>query len=162
MRRAIVHTPAMDERDAFLRVRDEGHRTTMTYKQFADDSVDGAKEYEVEVSDFETALKMLKAAGLPHDAYQETYRENWRLGDTEIMLDEWPWLNPFMEIEGASESELRNVAVQLGLSWKHAIFGGVANAYAVQYPNIGDAGKREINKWRTIKFDDAPPELLRK
>lgn len=160
MRRAIIHTPAMDEKDAFLRVRDEGHRTTMTYKQFADDSVDGAREHEVLVSDFDTALKLLDTAGLRYDAYQETCRENWRLGEVEIMLDEWPWLNPFIEIEGPSEEAIKRVATVLGLDWDDAVYGGVANAYAEQYPHIGEAGKRAINKWRTIKFDDAPPYLL--
>jgi len=160
MRRAIIHTSAMDERDAFLRVRDEGHRVTMTYKEFANDSVDGAKEHEIVVSDFDETLKLLAAAGLQYDAYQETYRENWRLGDVEIMLDEWPWLDPFIEIEGPDENSIRIAAEVLGLDWQKAVFGGVANAYAEQYPHIGDEGKREINKWRIIKFEDAPPVLL--
>ncbi|MNT60176.1 hypothetical protein D3C72_1977360 [compost metagenome] len=78
------------------------------------------------------------------------------------MLDEWPWLAPYMEIEGPSEEKVKNVAEQLGVAWEDAVFGGVANAYALQYPHIGEAGIQEINKnWPVIKFDTAVPDLLK-
>lgn len=161
MRRVVFHSDDMEAKRAFVRVRDEGYRVTMTYKQFDADTVDGAKEYEIEVSDFNTAIALLDAAGIAHDTFQESRRENWRLGDVEIMLDEWPWLAPYMEIEGLSEERVRSVAEQLGFAWEDAVFGGVANAYANQYPHIGEAGVQEINKnWPVIKFDDLPPKLL--
>lgn len=161
MRRVVVHTPEMNEKDAFVRVRDEGHRVTMTYKQFDADSIDGAKEHEIIVSDFDGAVALLDAAGLTHDTYQESKRENWRFGDVEIMLDVWPWLRPYIEIEGPDETSVRSVADKLGLAWGDAVFGGVANAYLLQYPHIGDEGRREINgNWPMIKFSDPLPELL--
>jgi adenylate cyclase class 2 len=161
MRRVVVHTQGMTANNAFLRVRDEGHRTTMTYKQFDSDSVDGAKEYEVEVSNFDEAIKILSASGLQYDTYQESKRENWRLGDVEIMLDEWPWLNPYIEIEGQSEQAIKNVATKLGFEWSNAVFGGVANVYKKQYSHIGEEGNRIINQeWPIIKFNDPKPELL--
>ena len=161
MRRVVVHTPEMTIKNAFLRVRDEGYRTTITYKQFDGDTVDGAKEHEVEVSSFDEAINILSASGLTYDTYQESKRENWRLGDVEIMLDEWPWLNPYLEIEGASEEAIKEVAKLLGFEWSDAIFGGVANVYKKQYPHIGDEGNRIINQeWSTIKFGDPVPELL--
>ena len=161
MRRVVIHTNDMTDKNAFVRVRDEGHRTTITYKQFDSDSVDGAKEHEVEVSNFDEAVAILSSAGLKHDTYQESKRENWRLGDVEIMLDEWPWLNPYIEIEGPSEVAIKTLAEQLGFSWSDAVFGGVANIYAIQYPHIGEDGVRTINQsWPTIKFDDPAPEML--
>ena len=161
MRRVVIHTPDMTKKNAFVRVRDEGYRTTMTYKQFDHDSVDGAKEYEIQVDNFDTAVSLLGASGLKYDTYQETKRENWRLDNTEIMLDEWPWLNPYIEIESRDESMVKDIALKLGFSWKEAIFGGVANAYQKQYPHIDDAGKDEINqKWSIIKFDEPAPGLI--
>ena len=161
MRRVVIHSPAMTEKNAFVRVRDEGDRVTITYKQFDQDTVDGAKEYEVAVEDFDTAVNIFTAAGLEYDTYQETKRENWKLGDVEIMLDEWPWLNPYIEIEAATEADVRRVADLLELNWDSAVFGGVANAYKEQYPFIGDAGIDTINKnWPLIKFDIAPPDLI--
>jgi adenylate cyclase class 2 len=162
MRRVVIHTPEMTTKNAFLRVRDEGYRTTITYKQFDGDTVDGAKEHEVEVSSFDEAINILSASGLAYDTYQESKRENWRLGDVEIMLDEWPWLNPYIEIEGKSEQAIQEVAQLLGFEWSDAVFGGVANVYKKQYPYIGDEGNRIINQeWPTIKFNDPAPDLLR-
>lgn len=162
MRRVVVHTPEMTTKNAFLRVRDEGYRTTVTYKQFDDDTVDGAKEHEVEVNNFDETINILSASGLIYDTYQESKRENWRLGNVEIMLDEWPWLNPYLEIEGKSEEAVKEVARMLGFDWTEAIFGGVANVYKNQYPHIGDEGNRIINQeWSTIKFEDPMPELLK-
>lgn len=161
MRRVVFHSDDMEARRAFVRVRDEGHRVTMTYKQFDADTIDGAKEHEIEVSDFDTAVALLDAAGIAHDTFQESRRENWRLDDVEIMLDEWPWLAPYMEIEGLSEERVKSVAEWLDFAWEDAVFGGVANAYAVQYPHIGEAGIQEINRnWPVIKFDDPSPKLL--
>jgi len=38
--------------------------------------------------------------GLRQKAYQETRREVWKINDEiEIMLDEWPGISPFIEIE---------------------------------------------------------------
>lgn len=161
MRRVVVHNSAMTAKNAFLRVRDEGHRVTMTYKQFDADSIDGAKELEVVVSDFDTMVAALDASGLKHDTYQESKRENWRVGGVEIMLDEWPWLNPYVEIESSNERAVRQTAEKLGLSWDAAVFGGVANVYLAQYPHIGDKGRRMINEnWPIIKFDGPRPPLL--
>lgn len=90
MRRVTIDSPAMKQKDAFVRVRDEGDRTTLTYKQFDQLSVDGAKEFEVTVSDFEETVQLLAAAGLPHKSFQESRRETWELDHVEFMIDEWP------------------------------------------------------------------------
>ena len=161
MRRVVIHTPDMTKKNAFVRIRDEGSRTTVTYKQFDEDSIDGAKEHEVEVSDFDTAIKIFTAAGLEYDSFQESRRENWKLGDTEIMLDEWPWLNPYIEIEGPSETSVRDLAAKLGFSWADAVFGSVTNAYLAQYPHIGEDGATAINQnWPVIAFSEPKPDLL--
>lgn len=55
------------------------------------------------------------------------------------MLDEWPWLQPYIEIEGNSEEAIKAFADKLGLSWKDAYFGDVMVAYRAQYPQITDA-----------------------
>ena len=162
MRRVVIHNQTMSSKNAFVRVRDEGYRATMTYKQFDADTVDGAKEYEVTVSDFDAAIAILDAAGLTYDTYQESKRENWRLKGIEIMLDEWPWLNPYIEIEGGAEKAVKSAAEILGLKWGDAVFGGVANVYQLQYPHIGEEGKYIINNnWPVIKFIDPLPALLK-
>lgn len=161
MRRVVIHTPEMSEKNAFIRIRDEGHRTTMTYKQFDSDSVDGAKEHEISVSDFDEAVSILAKGGLEYDVYQESKRENWLVDGVEIMLDEWPWLNPYIEIEADSEAKLQEVAKLIGMNWDEAVYGGVANVYRLQYPFIGEEGINVINhEWTMIKFNDPLPALI--
>lgn len=160
-KRVVIHTREMSEKNAFVRVRDEGSKVTITYKQFNNDSVDGAKEIETTVSNFNTMVDLLSAAGLPYDVYQESKRETWRLGEAEIALDEWPWLNTYIEIEAPSEEAVKKTAISLGLNWEDAVFGGVANLYRHQYPHIGDSGIDVINyEWKSIKFDTIPPKLI--
>ena len=75
MRRVTIDSPKMKQNKGYLRVRDEGDRVTMTYKQFNKSSVDGAKEYEVSVDNFEETIAILEAAGLPYTSFQESKRE---------------------------------------------------------------------------------------
>lgn len=161
MRRVVIHTDDMSERSAFVRIRDEGYRVTITYKEFKNDTVDGAVESEIVVDNFDNAVKIFSGAGLDYDTYQESIRENWQLDGAEIMLDKWPWLDEFIEIEAVSVEEVRKLAGLLGLSWSSAIFGGVANVYRAQYTYIGDDGIDEINHgWSTMRFNDPKPSLL--
>lgn len=160
MRRAIIDNPAMKQKNAFLRVRDEGDKITLTYKQFNDLSVDGAKEYEIVVSDFQATIELLRSAGLPYRSFQESKRETWKFGDAEIVLDEWPWLNPYVEIEGNSEAHVREISEQLGFAWENAIFGDVMAAYRAQYPHLTD--EDTVGNILEVKFGDPLPELLNK
>ena len=110
MKRVTIDSNEMRLNNAFLRVRDQGDKVTLTYKQFDELSINGAKEIEVTVNNFDETIKLLAAAGLPHGSFQETKRETWRLGSTEIVLDLWPWLDPYIEIEGQSEYDVKTVA----------------------------------------------------
>lgn len=159
MQRAIIHTPAMKQKDAFVRVRHEGHKTTLTYKQFDQLSLDGAKEIEVQTSDFNKTIALLAAAGLPHESLQETRRETWQLHDVEIAIDEWPWLNPYVEIEGPRQHAVMRAAKQLGFDWKDAVFGDVMAAYRVQYPHL--TAEQTVGTIPQVRFDDPLPDMLK-
>ena len=160
MRRVAIDNDFMRTgKDSFLRVRDEGYRVTMTYKQFDSLSVNGAREIEVEVSDFEATIAILAQVGLQAHTYQETRRETWRLGKAEVVLDEWPWLKPYAEIEAESEELLREVAAKLGFDWKKAVFGDVMAAYRAEYPHL--TIKDTVAKVPVVKFDEPLPEILK-
>lgn len=159
MKRVTIDTPELKKKDAFVRVRNEGDRTVMTYKQFDTLSVDGAKEIEVTVGDFDTTVALLKEAGLPYRSMQESRRETWQLGDVEVVIDEWPWLNPYIEVEGPSEEALKQVAQQLGFDWSEAIFGDVMAAYRVQYPHLGLHDT--VGNIPLVRFNDPLPDLLK-
>ena len=159
MRRVIIETPELIRKNGYVRVRDEGDKTTITYKQFDELSVDGAKEIEVTVSDFQKTIDLFHELGLSYKSYQESKRETWSLNDTEIVLDVWPWLNEYIEIEGVNEKALRDTASMLGLNWDEAIFGDVMVAYRAQYPHLSDSDT--VANLATVKFGDPLPEFLK-
>jgi adenylate cyclase class 2 len=99
--------------NAFIRVRSEGDKVTLTFKLFNALSVDSAKELETEVGSFETTVAIFTAIGLEETSRQESKRESWQYQECQIELDEWPWLNPYIEIEGPSDTAIKGVAKSL-------------------------------------------------
>lgn len=144
--------------DAFVRVRDEGHKVTLTYKQFDELSIDGAKELEVVVSDFDETIKIFEAIGLCVKSYQETKRETWSLEGAEIVIDEWPWLKPYIEIEADNEHQIRDIAMRLGFDFKVAVFGDVMVAYRAEYPHL--TLNDTVGNLEEVKFDSELPDLF--
>ena len=158
MRRVTIDTPEMKQKGAFVRVRDEGDCVTITYKQFDSLSVDGAKEHEVAVDDFGNTIALLAAAGLSYGSFQESKRETWKFEDVEIMIDEWPWLNPYIEVESMSVEKVKAFSEQLGFAWESAVFGDVMAAYRAQYPHLKTTDT--VGNIPEVKFGDPLPGLL--
>jgi adenylate cyclase class 2 len=163
MKRAIIDYP--DRRlqagspNSYIRVRDEGNKISLTYKQFDSISIDGAKEVELTVSSFEDAIKIFTSVGLEVVSFQESKRETWRLNDCEIVLDEWPWLKPYIEIEADSEAIIKEVSAKLELDWADAMFGDVMVAYRAQYPYLNP--EQTIGRIAEVRFNAPFPELLK-
>ncbi len=159
MQRVTIDTPELKKKDAFVRIRNEGDKTTITYKQFNSLSIDGVKEVEITVDDFDTAVTLFKEAGLAYGSLQESRRETWKLDEVEIVIDEWPWLNPYIEIEAPSEDLVILTSEKLGFSWDDAIFGDVMAAYRVQYPHLGL--NDTVGNLPEVRFSDPLPNLLK-
>lgn len=158
MRRKVFDYP--DEKlrkvGAWVRVRDEGDGiTTLSYKQLLDRSLHGTKEISLDVSDFETMCNFLQACGFDSKSYQETKREKWLLGESEITIDTWPWIPTFVEIESETEEEIRKVSDLLGFDWKTALHGSVETAYQ----DVFNVTEDEIDGWETITFIPVPDWL---
>ncbi len=133
MKRVVFSHPS--DSSGYLRVRDEGGKITTTYKHIPPGllSVDSVQEIECEVSDFDSIRDIYLAMGLRQKAYQETYREIWKIGgEVECMIDEWPWLHPFLEIEGGDEASIRKYTQLLGLEYSDGIFGAVDQIYFLE------------------------------
>lgn len=159
MRRAIFATPEMDEqRNAYMRVRDEGDKVTVTYKHFAELSLTGASEIETTVGDFDAMVAIMRQTGMRQRAYQESRRETWHLGDAEVVLDEWPWLRPYVEIEGETEVAVQETARLLGFDWNAAIFGAVTQIYEAEYPGTQAS---DIILEPEIRFGAPLPDILK-
>lgn len=58
----------------FIRVRDEGNKIFMTYKEENSSTIDGMKEINLEVMDFNKACELLEMLGCHRKSYQESKR----------------------------------------------------------------------------------------
>ena len=141
----------------WVRVRDEGDKITMSLKVIDGSHIENQKEIFVTVSDFEEATHLLLTLGCTRKSYQETKRELWKVDDVEVMIDEWPFLRPFVEIEGKSEAAVRRIAEKLGFEYAQAVFGAVDVIYMRQYPHL--TADRINNQTPLILFDGENPFL---
>lgn len=156
MKRVVFNTGP----HSFARVRDEGGgKIVMTYKNVADDkSILGTKEVNLEIENYEDGVLFLKGCGLEVCAEQESYRETWEYEGVEICIDEWPWIPPFIEIEGPSENKVWEVAEKLGFNKSQAKFGSVDTTYQHYYGIDTDVVNLHTPK---ILFEMEPPDWAR-
>ncbi|MFJ6568801.1 class IV adenylate cyclase [Streptomyces sp. NPDC091292] len=146
--RKIFENDAL-EGGAWVRLRDEATRSTLTLKQVTDPTtIDGTTEIETEVSDLLAMAEILRKLGLREVRYQENYREEWRLGEAVFDFDTWPDLPTFVEIEGPDEASVRQAAALLDLDYAEARFGSVDEIYK------SESG-RDILAEPTLLFADA-------
>ncbi|MDC0506108.1 CYTH domain-containing protein [Candidatus Gracilibacteria bacterium] len=138
----------------FVRVRDEGDKVTCTYKSLTpgEGDIASVKELETQVGDFDIMKNILLSSGLTQKAYQETLRENWELEGVEFMIDTWPGLHTFIEIEANNEKLVKDYSQKLGFDYSQAVFGTVG---AVYLKELG-LSRSEINSIPVITFDDPP------
>jgi len=158
MRRVTFDSAEMKARNGWIRVRDEGDKVTLTYKQTDSYNIDGTKELETTVGDFDIAVGILEQGGIAKGSFQESKRESWRLGNVQIELDEWPWLKPYIEIEAPTEAEIYETAEKLGLDMKHAMSGDVMVAYRAEYPHLGVHDT--VGNLAEVKFGAPLPEAF--
>lgn len=145
------------ERRSFVRVRDEGNRITMTLKHFTGKNIDNQHELEITVSDFPTAVDILKNIGLTPAAYEESRRELWNLDDTDVTIDSWPFLGTVVEIEGKGEDAVKAVTQKLDFEWNNAKFGPIGNIYVEKY-GLGPADlAKKTGKMTDLRFDVENP-----
>jgi adenylate cyclase class 2 len=154
MKRALIEEPHHQAEHAFIRIRDEGDKVTLTFKRRADPAaaaIDSVKELEVEVSDFDKTVQIFSEAGWQYKTFQESKRETWKLNGVEVVIDEWPWLKPYIEIEGDSEAAIKATAEQLNLDWSDVIFGHIDALYEQQYDFR--EGIRGVIDLAEVRFD---------
>ena len=138
---------------AWLRVRDEGNKITMSLKMVDGDKIEDQKEIQLEVNSFDDTVRLLAAIGCQQKSYQETKRELWMLDGVEVAIDEWPFLEPFVEIEGPSEAAVKNTSGKIGFDYGKAVFGAVGKLYKMKYDIYPD----EVNHLPKIVFDMKNP-----
>ena len=98
----------------WIRLRTNGRESTLTIKNIVSPLIDGTKEIEIEVSDFDKCNFILNELGYHDKGYQENKRTRYYLDGVGIDIDTWPMLPTYVEIEGKSEKEVMTVVKKLG------------------------------------------------
>lgn len=155
MRRVVFNV----SEHAFARVRDEGNRIVLTYKNHHNNTLTGTEEINVEVSNYDDTIAILKACGMHAKSDEDSYRESWELDGVAIDIDTWPWIPSYVEIEGATPEAVETVAARLGFNMKDAVIGSVDEVYKLYY----DVTSEDINfGLPEFKFVDAPAKIASK
>ena len=133
-RRVVFSLPAGHEiAGGWARVRDEGDKITLSVKAVQGTHITDQKESCITIHSFSEGAKLLTLLGCQEKAYQETKRELWTLDNVEITIDEWPFLEPFVEVEGKSEGAVHAAAEKIGFNWHDARFCVVGTLYSEKY-----------------------------
>ena len=131
----------------WIRLRTNGKETTITYKNVESREIDGTKELEIEVSNFDDANKMLEVLGYTHKNYQENKRIRYYLNDVEIDIDTWPMIPTYMELEGNSIEEIKKIEELLEVD-KNKITTLFCDDIAIEYYGI------DINSFKELLFKE--------
>ena len=97
------------QKGKWIRLRTNGKVTTLTYKDIISNTIDGTKEVEIVVDDFEKTNEFLEKIGFSSRSYQENNRTQYMLNDVEIDIDSWPMIPTYLEIEGKSEDDVLKI-----------------------------------------------------
>ena len=131
----------------WLRLRTNGEKTTFTYKKLESYDIEGTKELEIEVSDFEETKEMLEILGYTPRNYQENKRIRYMLNDVEIDIDTWPMIPTYMELEGPSVEKVKQVEDLLEVD-KSKVTTLYCDDIAIKYYGF------DINSIKELKFKE--------
>lgn len=98
------------------------------------------EEIEFEVSDFDSAKKLLEAMGYYQALAFEKNRQLWQLNNCEVALDTLPLLGKFIEIEGTDENIIKKVQNDIGIGNLEHVKKGYVNLMSKK---IAEAGIEE-------------------
>jgi adenylate cyclase class IV len=100
-------------------LRNQGEATVLTVKEPRQkgSTIDDRPEAEVLVGDQGSFQQFLAALGYEPKSYFEKYRTTFRIGpDVTVVIDEYPHVPPYAEVEGPSQERVREVVYALGFT----------------------------------------------
>jgi len=157
-RRIVFDYPdlRMDKKGAWVRLRDEGEKVTLTYKQRigmksrnGEENDKSMREIEVEVGDFNKTALILRKIGLADKFYMENKRIRYVLDDIEFDIDFWPKLKPYLEIEAPTWAKVNKGIKLLGLNPEDKKIFSTAQVYRLSGMEENDY--KEITFKRMVK-----------
>ena len=153
-----------DVKRGYVRVRDEGDKTTLTAKIYK--NPDYPEEFELQIKDgFEKGKSFLEALNLNEKAYHETMREKWHLNldktnntnnICEIAFDCIPGLPMYVEVECKTERNLHKAIKLLDLGQYEKRYGAYGKTFVEYY---GMAETEINNDIKSLTFENIEKEL---
>lgn len=115
--------------NSWIRLRTTGTETTLTIKEIEKKTIDGTKECEIVVSDFNTTDELLNKLGYFARSVQENRRIRYMLDGVEIDIDFWPMIPTYIEFEAHSEEAMQNVCKKLDIDFNKLVTLDVSSIY---------------------------------
>lgn len=121
----------------WIRIRETNGKTTITVKHILSEemkrkyntSMQPVMETEMEVPSIESANCLLEQLNFSYRNYQEKKRITYILDNTEIDIDIWPLIPPYMEIEGKTDKQIYEIIKKIGIMDKELISCNTAEVY---------------------------------
>ena len=106
-----------------------------------------AKEWEIEVSDFEETNAILNELGYFHRNRQENKRQIYTWNDVEISIDTWPLIPTYVELESDDINQIKELLKLLNVKENKVTALDVTSIYSKIY-NI------DIMKIKNLVFEE--------
>lgn len=143
------------QKGKWIRLRSNGIVSTLTIKEIKSLQIDGTKELEIVVSDFENTNKILMKLGYFPRTFQENFRIEYTLDGVNFDLDKWPMIPPYLEIEGKSEEDVLKATELIGLKINDTTTQDVDTIYSKVYGI-------NLDSIKILKFSDEEITELQK
>ena len=136
----------------WVRLRKTGDETTITIKRIVNSKgeyeLDAVNELEFNVPCIEDGKQLLEDLGYFFDRHQVKMRIAYDYKNTEIVIDKWPKLPPYVEVEGPTKEEIDEVVLMLGYDLNDAIVINTDDVYSENGIDIYS------DEYRDLSFDD--------
>ncbi len=102
----------------YIRLRKNNNNCELTVKFFIKKEKQNLQkviETEISIENFEETNQILESMGFARRSYQEKKRYQYRYLDAELDIDEWPMLEPYMEIEADDKKKIEEIIEKLDL-----------------------------------------------
>lgn len=131
---------------AWVRLRSDGATSALTYKTYEKNAIDGVRELEIEVLDFEKTNEMMTVLGFEASKYQENKRISFKNGEVELAIDEWPHIPAYIEIESNSVELVKKYIELLRLTNYESTSEPTSAVYSKYGLDINNYSRLTFNK----------------
>lgn len=116
------------------------------------------EEIETAVEKVDNLIEIFKEAGFSEVKRKEKIRHSFKLGKTWVLVDQLPFMGYFVELEAASEAELKRTSRKLGFDYQQASGDSYDNLFFKFY--LKNAKKYENSKVKIIPLFKNEREFL--